>query len=66
MENLEREEAIRLYEVMWVEMSDLRVTDEVLDAVAKNCALNAIDERLDLIRYHGTDIGVHSLLFGRM
>jgi len=27
------------------------------------CALIAIDEILDIIRYHGTDIGKHSLLY---
>ena len=27
------------------------------------CALIAVDEILDIIRYHGTDIGKHSLLF---
>ena len=30
---------------------------------AKECALIAVDEILDIIRYHGTDIGKHSLLF---
>jgi hypothetical protein len=29
----------------------------------KLCALIAVDEVLDIIRYHGTDIGKHSLLF---
>jgi hypothetical protein len=30
---------------------------------AKQYALIAVDEILDIIRYHGTDIGKHSLLY---
>ena len=30
---------------------------------AKQCALISVNEVLEIIRYHGTDIGKHSLLF---
>ena len=33
------------------------------DGEAKQCALIAVDEILEIIRYHGTDIGKHSLMF---
>ena len=46
--------SLRLYsDYEWVEEIDS----------AKQCALIAVDEILDIIRYHGTDIGKHSLMF---
>ena len=30
---------------------------------AKHCAIIAVDEILETIKYHGTDIGKHSLIF---
>ena len=39
-------------------------TEEIQCSIqAKECALIAVDEVLEIIKYHGTDIGKHSLLF---
>jgi len=31
--------------------------------ISKQCVIIAVDEILEIIRYHGTDIGKHSLMF---
>ncbi len=39
-----KEKAIELFDKMFIEMSNFSITDEVLEEVAKQCALIAVNE----------------------
>jgi len=42
-----KEKAIELVDKMFIEMSNFSITDEVLEEVAKQCALIAVDEIIE-------------------
>jgi len=44
-----KEKANELFDKMFIEISDFRVTDDVLEVVAKQCALIAVDEILNYL-----------------
>jgi hypothetical protein len=57
-----KEKAKKLFDRYYIVCQEY--TEEIQCSIqAKECALIAVDEVLEIIKYHGTDIGKNSLLF---
>jgi hypothetical protein len=46
-----KEKANELFDKMFIEISDFRVTDDVLEVVAKQCALIAVNQMISMLPF---------------